>query len=226
MNVIHPNAVETLSTTNLPAPTPAIPGWVKWAYTAFMGVLVPVYWHQYGPTNFLYFCDVALFLTLAGIWMESRLLVSLAAVGIIVPQLFWCLDFLVQCTGHRLSGMTAYMFDSKRPVFLRGLSLFHGWLPWLLLFLVRRLGYDRRALAGWTGIAWALCLVCFLLLPPAGADLANPMTPRNVNYVFGFDDAAPQSWLPPIPFLLVWMFTLPALIYVPAHIFLRRFRAQ
>ena len=39
---------------------------LKVAYTAFMAVLVPVYWHHYGPTNFLYFCDVALFLTLAG----------------------------------------------------------------------------------------------------------------------------------------------------------------
>ena len=47
-----------------------------------MAVLVPVYWYYYGPTNFLYFCDVALFLTLAGIWLESPLLISMCAVGI------------------------------------------------------------------------------------------------------------------------------------------------
>jgi len=28
--------------------------WLKWAYTAFMMVLVPVYWASYGPTNFIY----------------------------------------------------------------------------------------------------------------------------------------------------------------------------
>ena len=55
--------------------------WLKLAYTAFMAVLVPVYWHYYGPTNFLYFCDLALFITFVGIWIESSFLVSMCAVG-------------------------------------------------------------------------------------------------------------------------------------------------
>ena len=59
-------------------------------------MLVPVYWYYYGPTNFLYFCDVALFITLAGIWLESPLLVSMCAVGILAPQALWVLDFTVQ----------------------------------------------------------------------------------------------------------------------------------
>src|SRR6185369_5342422 len=37
-----------------------LPLWVKLGYTAFMVVLVPCYWHLYGPTNFLYFCDLSL----------------------------------------------------------------------------------------------------------------------------------------------------------------------
>ncbi len=48
-----------------------IPLWLKLAYTTFVAVLVPVYWANYGVTNFLYFCDVALFLTLVGIWLGS-----------------------------------------------------------------------------------------------------------------------------------------------------------
>ena len=28
--------------------------------------------------------------------------------------------------------MTAYMFNATNSLFLRGLSLFHGWLPFLL----------------------------------------------------------------------------------------------
>lgn len=47
--------------------TRRLPLWLKLADTAFMAVLVPVYWTQYGPTNFLYFCDVALFLALVGL---------------------------------------------------------------------------------------------------------------------------------------------------------------
>ena len=62
------------STASIAHASNRLPLWLKLAYTAFMAVLVPVYWHYYGPTNFLYFCDVALFLTLAGIWLESPLL--------------------------------------------------------------------------------------------------------------------------------------------------------
>ena len=48
-----------------------IPLWLKIAYTAFLAVMIPVYWVNYGPTNFLYFCDVALLLTLIGMWREN-----------------------------------------------------------------------------------------------------------------------------------------------------------
>ena len=196
-------------------------GW-KLAFTAFMAVWVPVYWTKYGPTNILYFCDVALFLTLAGMWLENRLLLSMAAVGILLPQLFWCADFVVQAMGGRLTGMTEYMFDARRPLFLRGLSLFHGWLPFLLLLALRRLGYDRRALPAWTGTAWALCLVSFLLLPPAGPEHAGKLTPNTVNYVWGFDDARPQAWLPPGLYLMAWMGSLAGLVYAPTHLLLSR----
>jgi hypothetical protein len=37
-----------------------IPLAAKVAGSAFLAVLVPVYWHIYGPTNFLWFCDAAL----------------------------------------------------------------------------------------------------------------------------------------------------------------------
>ncbi|MHA3772383.1 acyl-[ACP]--phospholipid O-acyltransferase [Verrucomicrobiota bacterium sgz303538] len=205
---------------------PVLPLWLKALYTAFMAILVPVYWANYGPTNFLYFCDIALFLTLYGLWKESRFATSMAAVGILVPQLFWCLDFGTQLvrlvSGSAHSGMTAYMFDGDRPLFLRGLSLFHGWLPFLLVFMVSRLGYERRALKAWTGLAWVLCLVAYFWLPPAGATLADPKLPVNVNYVFGFDDAHPQQWMPSGAYLLVWMSALLGLAYVPTHLVLKR----
>ena len=207
---------------NTKSVTPRLPLGLKLAYTAFMAVLVPVYWTQYGPTNFLYFCDLALFLTLVGIWRESRLLVSLPAVGILLPQLFWCIDFAVQMTGHTFTGMTAYMFNAERPLFLRSLSLFHGWLPFLLLFLVRRLGYDRRALPAWTALAWVVCLVSYFLLPgPSVANAASP-TPCNVNYVWGLNDAAAQSWMPSGVYLAGWMVALLGLVFVPTHLVLQR----
>ena len=199
-----------------------IPLWLKIAFTLFMAVLVPVYWANYGPTNFLYFCDAALFLTLYAVWTESSLVASMAAVGILLPQFFWCVDFVCEVAGWHLSGMTRYMFDPHRSLFLRGLSFFHGWLPFLLLFLVLRLGYDRRALKLWTALAWALCLVSFFFLPPAGAVLASPKLPRNINYVFGFSEAKPQTWMPAGLYLLSWMLALAGLLFVPTHLLLRR----
>ncbi|GDY22182.1 hypothetical protein LBMAG56_35290 [Verrucomicrobiota bacterium] len=224
-------APETFVMPATASPTPAstaapdrgrVPLGVKLAYTAFMAVLVPVYWKNYGPTNFLYFCDVALFVTLVAVWSENALLASAAAVGIVLPQLLWCADFAAGLLGFRLTGMTAYMFDTKRPLFLRGLSLFHGWLPFLLVFLVKRLGYDRRALPVWTATAWALLLICFNFLPPAGAALADPRTPINVNYVWGMSDEAPQTWLPTYAWLALLFTGLPLLIFLPTHCVLRK----
>src|SRR5262245_9164103 len=105
-----------------------IPLWLKLVYTGFMAVLVPTYWYYYGPTNFLYFCDVAIILTLVGIWRENALLISMCAAGIVLPQTVWVIDFVAQIFGVSLLGMTAYMFQDT-SLFLRGLSLFHGWIP-------------------------------------------------------------------------------------------------
>src|SRR5882672_564078 len=106
------------------APRSVLPLWLKLAYTAFMAVLVPVYWYYYGPTNFLYFCDVALILTLIAVWIESPLLVSMCAVGILSPQTLWVIDYLSNFVGLPLTGLTDYMFEAHRSLFLRGLSLF------------------------------------------------------------------------------------------------------
>lgn len=214
--------MKTSSSRSPSSAAASIPLWLKLAYTAFMAVLIPVYLIQYGPSNFLYFCDVALLLVLWGVWRESALAVSLAAVGILLPQVLWCVDFAVQLTGGRLTGMTAYMFEETRPLYLRGLSLFHGWLPFLVWVLVRKTGYDRRAFPLWSGISVVLCLIAFFLLPPAGAVLPNASTPRNINYVFGLDDAAPQTWMPAGAYLAVWIAALTGLVYWPTHRLLLR----
>src|SRR5438477_1220699 len=118
--------------------TRRIPIWLKLAYTAFLAVLVPCYWHAYGPTNFLYFCDVALFFALGALWLEWPILASMPAIGILLPQSLWMIDFLAELVGLRLTGMTAYMLNGAIPPFIRGLSLFHFWLPILLVWLVWR----------------------------------------------------------------------------------------
>ena len=204
------------------AASPRLPLALKLVVSVFLAVMVPVYYHDYGPTNFLYFCDAALLLSFIALWTEKALPASMAAVGILVPQVLWCADFLGELFHVHLVGLTGYMFDANRSLFLRGLSFFHGWLPFLLVFLVKRLGYDRRALLAWTALGWSLCLVAYFFLPPAGTILADPKIPVNINYVFGFDDAHPQTWLPAPLYLLVWMMGLLVVFYVPSHLVLSR----
>ncbi|MCP1833818.1 MULTISPECIES: hypothetical protein [Bradyrhizobium] len=201
-------------------PSARIPLSVKIGFSAFMAVLVPVYTYCYGPTNFLYFCDVCLILTLIGVWTESALLISMCAVGLLVPQTFWVIDFLAHVAGCSLTGMTDYMFDQNLSLFLRFLSGFHGWLPFLLLFLVWRLGYDQRALIAWGVLAWALLLICYFVMPGPRPDPG--MTPVNINYVFGTSDRAAQGFVPPLVWLAGLMIGLPLLAFIPTHFMLRR----
>lgn len=215
---------EIASSMTLPAATTnRIPLWVKLVYTAFVAVLVPYYWAAYGPTNFLYFCDMALLITLAAMWLESPLLASMPAVGILVPQALWCVDFLGEVVGLRVTGMTTYMFSPQLSLFTRGLSFFHFWLPFLLVWLVWRLGYDRRALIGWTCLAWVLVLICYFLLPAPPAPVGNPNLPVNVNYVYGFSESGPQTMMPSLAYLGLMMIVLPTMIFLPAHLGLNRF---
>ena len=206
-----------------PAP---VPMWIKLAFTAFMCVLVPYYWKEYGPTNFLYFCDIALFLTLAAVWTGKPLYASMAAVGITLPQVLWQVDFVGQLAGLPVTGMTSYMFDTDISLLARGLSFFHFWLPILLVGLVIRLGYDRRALAFWTLTAWGAMAVSYLWLPAPGDTLEFINQPCNVNYVFGMSSDAVQTMMPQTAWLAMMMIGLPVLIYLPTHLVLSRLAAH
>src|SRR5229473_7522130 len=152
-----------------------IPAWVKVAYSAFVAILVPCYWVTYTPWNFLYFCDVALLATAVALWMESPLLVSMQAVAITAPQMLWVVDLLCRLVaGVHVTGVTNYMFEGSLPLFLRGLSLFHGWLPFVLLWLLSRLGYDRRALTLQATVAVIVLLISYLLAPPPPPPAPHP----------------------------------------------------
>src|SRR5579862_466165 len=98
----------------------SIPIWIKATYTLFVAVLIPVYWRKYGPANFLWFSDVALFATALALWLESSLLASMMAVAILLPELGWTIGFFGRLIfGVDVVGLAGYMFDQKRPLYLR-----------------------------------------------------------------------------------------------------------
>jgi hypothetical protein len=196
-----------------------LPLWLKLLYTAYVAVVVPVYWYYYGPTNFLYFCDVALLMAVPAVWLESPLLASSALLGIFLVQMLWVVDFLGLLFGWPVTGMTAYMFDANKPFFLRALSFFHFWLPFFLLGVTWRLGYDRRAFWVWTVLAWGLMLVCYYLMPPPSPSAAGSDQPVNINYVYGFSDTEPQQWIAnPNLYFVLMMVVLPLGILLPSHL--------
>lgn len=190
-----------------------IPLWIKIAYTLFVAVLVPVYWIYHGPANFLWGSDIALLIMVIALWRESRLLTSMMAVAVLLPELLWNLDFFTRLlAGRDVAGLgaTGYMFNPAQPLWLRALSLFHVFLPLVLVFMLYRLGYDRRALPATTLLCWVVLPLTYLLTDPE----------RNINWVFG--PGEPQTLVPPLLYLAGLMLLVPLLVYLPTHWALRK----
>jgi hypothetical protein len=182
---------------------------IKLGYTLFLLVLVPVYWRHYGLLNFLWFSDIALLTTGVALWRESALLASMMTLAVLLPELAWNVDFFGRVlTGRRLFGMSAYMFDSGTPRYLRALSLFHVPLPVGLVWLVLHLGYDRRAFL-------YQCLLAAIVLP-VSYWLTDPA--ENVNWVHGL--GAPQTRLPPWVYLALLTVSFWLVLYLPPHFLL------
>jgi len=191
-----------------------IPLWIKMSYTLFVAVLVPVYWVHNGPAHFLWASDIALLTLVVALWRESRLLASMMAVAVLLPELAWNLDFFTRLlAGRDVIGLdaTGYMFNPAQPLWLRGLSLFHVFLPALLVWMLYRLGYDRRAFLATTLLSWVVLPVTYLFTDPA----------RNINWVFGLGDQ-PQTWLSPPLYLMGLMLLFPLGVYLPTHRMLQK----
>jgi hypothetical protein len=186
-----------------------IPLWLKVGWTIWVMVWIPVYWHQYGPANFLFFCDLGnIFIALA-LWLESRLLFSWQAVSLLLFQTLYTIDLAgAVLSGKHIIGGTEYMFDPHLPLFVRLLSLFHVVTPPLLLWAIWRLGYDRRGWLCQTVTAWIVVPINYFWHPEL-----------DVNWARGpfFHE---QHVVPGIVYLLAYLVAVPLIIYFPTHLLL------
>lgn len=183
-----------------------IPLWLKVAQTTFVAAIIPPYLRQYGWRNFLWFSDVALLASVPALWLEHPLLASMQAVSVTVPETGWTVDLVGQCFRVRLIGLADYMFDRRIPRPVRALSLFHLWLPPLLLWTTGRLGYDRRAFRAQTVVTWLLLVTTYALTEPAD----------DINWVYGLS-GSPQRSIDPRAYLLLVMLLYPIAFHLPAH---------
>ena len=69
-----------------------IPLWLKVFWTAWVLVWAPAYVREYGPQNFLFFCDIGNVLIGIGLWLESPLIFSWAACGLLLFQALYTID--------------------------------------------------------------------------------------------------------------------------------------
>lgn len=190
--------------------TEILPLWIKIAYSVFAAVTIAIYAVKYPLANFFWFSDIAMVMTVPALWLENGLLASTLLVGILLPEVFWNVGYFGRLlTGKRLAGLTDYMFDPHKPRYLRALSLFHVFLPLLLLWMVSKLGYAPRALVAQTIVAW------FVL--PATYRFADPAL--NVNWVRGFGSPG-RGRQTPLRHLCMLMIGFPLFVYLPAHILL------
>jgi hypothetical protein len=150
-------------------------------------------------------------LTGLGLWLGSPLLLSMQALSSLVIDVTWDLDLAWRAaTGRHLIGGTEYMWDSRFPLGLRLLSLFHVFWPPLLLWALRRVGYDRRALLAQSALALVVLVASRMVLPEA-----------NLNFAHR-DPFWRRSWGPaPLHVGLTWI-ALVAALYTPVHLLLRR----
>jgi hypothetical protein len=190
-------------------PIMRIPLWLKVLWTAWVMVWAPVYWRQYGPQNFLFFCDLGNLLIAAALWLESPLIFSWQATGLLLFQILFTLDFAgALATGRHWIGGTEYMFDPHIALWIRLLSLFHVVTPPLLLWTIWRLGYDRRGWKYQTLTAWIVVPINYFWRPE-----------YDVNWARGpfFQE---QHAVPRLLYLLIYLIVVPAVVYYPTHRFL------
>jgi hypothetical protein len=155
---------------------------LRWLAPAWLAVYLPAYTLSYGLANFLFLCNIAVFLCCVGLWRGSAVPLSAAALSSLVIDPVWTLDFGWRLlSGRHLLGGTEYMWDPRFPLFTRLLSLYHVALPGLLLYALRRTGYDRRAYPLQSLIAVAVVVAGRLVGPQVNINYAyvDPLLKRS-----------------------------------------------
>lgn len=181
---------------------------LKLLLTIFTAVLIPIYWRAYGPQNFLWLSDIGLFLTVIAWWIHSPLLMSMAAVGVLLLELIWNIDFFLGFLFNvKMIGLADYMFDHKQySLLLRALSLFHVFMPVIWIFYLAQNGYDPRAFLYFTLLYWIILFITYAFTTPK----------ENINWVFypqqhGITKISQQQWI------ALLFIGFPVGIFLPTH---------
>jgi hypothetical protein len=196
------------------APDNRIPDRLRWLSLLWLAVWFPVYWHAWGPANFLHLCDVAVILTCIGLWTGNALLLSSQAVSSVVIDFLWALDVAAWLLFRRhFIGGTEYLFDPTCPLWIRLLSLFHIVMPLLLIWSLSRLGYDRRGFPLQTAIALPVVVASRFVTPD-----------KNLNFALADPFFRRQLGPAPVHLAITYLAVVLA-VYLPTHLVFTRLYA-
>src|ERR1700683_4645931 len=186
-----------------------LPLWLKIAWTVWLMAWAPVYLRQYGAQNFLFFCDIGNVLIGIGLWLESALIFSWVACGVLLFQSLYLIDLAGALVAHgHVIGGTEYIFESGLPLMIRILSLFHVATPPLLLWAIWRLGYDRRGRKLQTLTAWIVVPINYFWRPAMDVNWARGLFFHEQHVVPGW------------AYLLIYLVAMPLVVYLPTHLLL------
>jgi hypothetical protein len=197
--------------TTSTAPRQKIPNWLRYFALVSLALWFAAYWHAWGPANFLHLCDIAVILTCIGLYTNNALLISSQAVASVLIDIVWTLDAAARLFfGRHLIGGTEYLFDATTPLWARLLSLFHIVLPFILLWSLSRLGYDRRAWKLQSAILLPVLIASRFVTPEQNLNFAvkDPFLHRSYG-------AAPTH-------LAITFLFLVFVVYFPTHLFFSR----
>jgi hypothetical protein len=193
-------------------PTRRVPLWLKISYTIWVVIWLVLYWRFVDWQHYLWLCHLGNVIVAIGLWTESGLLLSWQALSLLFADLIWTIDFWIGVvTGGRTPFGAAWNVFRPDifPRLQRALSLFHLFLPWLLIWALWRFGYDRRAI-------WLQVATCVILFPISFL-VSKPND--NVNWVYG-PFGAVQDTVSPELFLLAAIPAYLLALYVPSHLLL------
>ncbi len=180
---------------------------VKIFFTIWMLAWAPSFGIYYGPSHFLWLCNITNFLVLVALWREDSLIFSSQIVLTLLIDSLWVIDLAcaLALNVHPF-GATTYMFDPALHLAIRLMSLYHLFLVPLIIYGLWCVGYDNR---GWklqtviTAVAYPLT---YLFGDPAG----------NINWLW-YPFGIKQTVVSLEVFVVILMAAFPLMLYLPTH---------
>ncbi|MFW6025143.1 MAG: hypothetical protein ACOCRX_02265 [Candidatus Woesearchaeota archaeon] len=186
------------------------PFWLKLLYSVFFFTTIYANISYYGVSSFLWLCHFALVLLFFGMWFENKMILSMMALTSIPFYISWSVLFIIDILTDISFESIAYMFEPSLPTLLRGVSLFHIFLPIFILFILFEIGYNPNIFYLQSIIGMVILILTYLDSPEL-----------NINWVYGI--GSPQNIVHPILYLILLMIALIFIVYLPTHLTLSHF---